>query len=70
LQQVRNRQRAAPAAIAGDFARGTEASQANRAVFQREINEMKSTTDQLVAKYVEEVNNAYLKALKRSLTNW
>ncbi|MBN9548140.1 MAG: phage tail tape measure protein, partial [Alphaproteobacteria bacterium] len=70
LQQVRNRQRAAPAAIAGDYARGSEASQANRAVFQREINEMKSTTDQLVGKYVEEVNNTYLKALKRSLTNW
>ncbi|TPL42619.1 phage tail tape measure protein [Mesorhizobium sp. B2-4-5] len=69
LSQIRNRQRSAPAAVAGDYARGSEQSQANRAVFQREINEMKSTTNQLVGKYFDELNATYLKSVKRSLTN-
>ncbi|TPJ51668.1 MULTISPECIES: phage tail tape measure protein [unclassified Mesorhizobium] len=69
LSQIRNRQRSAPAAVARDYALGTEQSQANRAAFQREISEMKSTTNQLVGKYLDEVNSTYLKAVKRSLTN-
>lgn len=69
LSQIRNRQRSAPAAIAGDYARGSDQSQANRAVLQREINEMKSTTNELVGKYFDELNATYLKAVKRSMTN-
>ncbi|RWM27920.1 MAG: phage tail tape measure protein [Mesorhizobium sp.] len=69
LSQIRNRQRSAPTAIARDYAQGSTQSQANRAVFQREINEMKATTNQLVGKYFDELNATYLRSVKRSLTN-
>lgn len=69
LNQIRNRQRSAVGAVLGENAQGDDKSRAMRSVLQREINEMRSTTRELVGKYFDELNQSYLRQVRRSLTN-
>ncbi|WP_353646951.1 phage tail tape measure protein [Mesorhizobium sp. WSM2240] len=56
-------------AYLSNYSQGSMESRANRAAFQREINEMRSTTKVLMDRYFDETNAAYLRDLKRSLTD-
>lgn len=81
LTQIRNRQGAAPAQFASNYSgahdqgynprvgQQADLGRAQRAVFQRELNEMRSTTKELMGRYFDELNSSHLREIKRSLTD-
>ncbi|MCV0350189.1 MAG: phage tail tape measure protein [Nitratireductor sp.] len=69
LSQMRGRQRSASSAAARDWGQGSDGSRASRAVLERELNEMRSTSKQLMGRYFDELNGMHLREVKRSLTD-